>query len=181
MFLVSQVKLRAACLGVKIRAENGLDRTLDSLSLFLRSHRPPRPSPPPPPPPHCPAIHGVTVDASHDAKMPRWEGLSFGHGTRNGLAGEGEVSTTDLSGGNLRETREDGNDGGDVTLTKLKREEKLVLREMTNGVKVWSGASAEEETVFVYDEVFEERTYARMGIRVEDGDTVWDVGETGVR
>ncbi len=57
-------------------------------------------------------------------------------------------------------------------------EKKLVLREMPNGLKVWSAARAEEETFFIFGEVFEDRTYARMGIRVQDGDTVWDVGET---
>lgn len=50
--------------------------------------------------------------------------------------------------------------------------------EMPNGMKVWCGGSAEEETFFIYGEVFEDRTYARMDVRVQDGDTVWDVGET---
>ncbi|CAM9582598.1 unnamed protein product, partial [Ectocarpus fasciculatus] len=38
--LTPQMKLRAACLGVKIRAESGLEKALDSLSLFMRSRLP---------------------------------------------------------------------------------------------------------------------------------------------
>lgn len=56
-------------------------------------------------------------------------------------------------------------------------EESLVLHEMPNGVKMWCGSRGEEEAFFIYGEVFEDRTYARMGVRVRDGDTVWDVGE----
>ena len=53
-----------------------------------------------------------------------------------------------------------------------------MLREMPNGVSVWCGAQSLEETLFIYGEVFEDRTYARKGLRVQDGDTVWDIGET---
>lgn len=53
----------------------------------------------------------------------------------------------------------------------------LVLREMPNGLNVWCGKRAEEEIFFVYGEVFEDRTYVKTGLRVQDNDTVWDVGE----
>lgn len=68
-------------------------------------------------------------------------------------------------------------EGDGVRVGKDVGEEELVLREMPNGLQVWGGRGAEAETFFIYGEVFEDRTYARMGIRVQDGDTVWDVGE----
>lgn len=48
---------------------------------------------------------------------------------------------------------------------------------MPNGLRLWWSSRAEEEAYFIFGEVFDDRTYARMGIRVQDGDTVWDVGE----
>lgn len=52
-----------------------------------------------------------------------------------------------------------------------------MLREMPNGLNIWCAAAAEEETFFIFGEIFQDRTYTRMGVRVEDDDVVWDVGE----
>lgn len=69
-----------------------------------------------------------------------------------------------------------GGGGGGVGVGE-EDEERLLLREMPNGLRVWWSSRAEEEAMFVFGEVFEDRTYGRMGVRVQDGDTVWDVGE----
>lgn len=123
-----QTKLRAACLGVKIRAENGLENALDSLSLFARESE---------------LLPTVSTAAQVEAEPP--------HQPNSMVA--------------------------DTGTAQPRGEHQLVLRDMPNGLRVWWSSRAEEEAFFVFGEVFEDRTYARMGIRVQDGDTVWDVGE----
>lgn len=163
--VVWQAKLRAACLGVKIRAENGLEKALDSLSLFL-SERPSTAAMPPHQPNTTGSKTGSTLPCADNPMSAM------------------EHACADEAGGNLvlvdgipKQSSQGGGEGYGVRVGKDPGEEELVLREMPNGLKVWGGNDAEEETFFIYGEVFEDRTYARMGIRVQDGDTVWDVGE----
>lgn len=73
-----------------------------------------------------------------------------------------------------------GDRGDCPALSERDVEGKLMLREMPNGLSVWCARQAEEEAFFIYGEIFEDRTYARMGLRVRDGDTIWDVGESVV-
>lgn len=69
-------------------------------------------------------------------------------------------------------------EGEPLAQEKMHEEERfLEMQEMPNGMRLWRGASAEEETMFIYREVFEEGTYARRRIQVYEGDTLWDVGE----
>lgn len=163
--VVSQAKLRAACLGVKIRAENGLENALNSLSLFLSERTPTAAMPP-----HQPNTTGsrpFTTLPCTDTPMSALEHACAEE------AGGNEVLVDGVSNQSSRGCGE----GCGVRVGKDLGEEELVLREMPNGLKVWGGTNAEEETFYIYGEVFEDRTYARMGIRVQDGDTVWDVGE----
>eukprot|EP00752_Nemacystus_decipiens_P015141 g13488.t1 len=181
-----QTKLRAACLGVKIRAEKGLENALDSLSLFVfaenrkRKRLPPAPraaQPQAEPPPQSQSAVSDTVPAqsstasatsavvhpsTDSAEGFSESGLGATHGGGMGMSPRG-------GGGNGR----DGDDGG---VRVAQDEEQLVLREMPNGLAVWWSSHAEEEAFFVFGEVFEDRTYARMGLCVQDGDTLWDVG-----
>lgn len=74
-----------------------------------------------------------------------------------------------------------GGDGGGTGVVG-EDEEQLGLRlmEMPNGLRVWWSSHGEEEALFIFGEVFEDRTYGRMGVRVQDGDTIWDVGKIHV-
>lgn len=171
------MKLRAACLGVKIRAESGLEKALDSLSLFMRKWSPA------PAEEHGEAVnesastllHMATPSSTFDhvstgKGVPVPKHLGRGQGEIL-AAGESKLSVVDKVGKSLMSGGESAEIGKDAS------EEKMVLREMPNGLTVWWGSRAEEEAFFIYGEVFEDRTYARMGIRVQDGDTVWDVGK----
>lgn len=189
------MKLRAACLGVKIRAENGLGNALEALwNLVLYSCR--SPPPPPPPPLHVPtgttrisAVSGVTpkTKTQSDVSTEWREGqLSTSPRFHGGDLGEvegGGVSGSDLEGpdGGTIRCFSSNDELGCVAFRGYNVQEdnryKLVLREMPNGVSVWSGNRAEEETFFIYGEVFEDRTYAKRALRVREGDTVWDVGK----
>lgn len=60
-------------------------------------------------------------------------------------------------------------------------DEQLMLREMPNGMDVWFGRGGEEEIFFIYNEIYEEKTYGRMGLQVRDGDTVWDIGRSKIK
>ncbi|CAB1118483.1 unnamed protein product [Ectocarpus sp. CCAP 1310/34] len=167
--LTPQVKLRAACLGVKIRAESGLDKALDSLSLFMRKQSPT------PAAQHGEATIGSASTQLHMATpSPTLDHVSTGKGRaveENLGGGTGEIlAAVDKVGESLL------SGGGSAGIYKDASEENTVLREMPNGLAVWWGSRAEEEAFFIYGEVFEDRTYARMDVRVQDGDTVWDVG-----
>lgn len=117
-----QVRLRAACLGVKIRGEDGLGNTLDAIYHFQQLTRSER----------------------------------GGDGTRHEPDGfDSDVNDNDVC-------------------------TELVLREMPNGTPLWVGKGAEQEAFFIYNEIFEDKTYSGMGIHVHDGDTLWDVGESRV-
>lgn len=91
-------------------------------------------------------------------------------GSGEGFAEQGGATTAGLQSG--KQSMLDDRAGSEPN-----DRDGLVLREMPNGVNVWCGRRAEEETFFVYGEVFDDRTYAKTGVRVQDGDTVWDVGE----
>lgn len=119
----SQVRLRAACLGVKIRAEDGLGNTVKNIH-------------------HC--LKANTAKATADK-------------TNRAAASMGVI--VDRIG-------EAGTE--------------LVLREMSNGIPLWISSDGEQEAFFIYNEVFEDKTYSRMGIGVRDGDILWDVGESTV-
>ncbi|CBJ26263.1 amino acid adenylation domain protein [Ectocarpus siliculosus] len=167
--LTPQVKLRAACMGVKIRAESGLDKALDSLSLFMRKRSPT------PAAQHREATIESAITQLHMATpSPTLDHVSAGKGQaveENLGGGTGEIlAAVDRVGDSLL------SGGGSVGVDKDANEDNMVLREMPNGLAVWWGSRAEEEAFFIYGEVFEDRTYARMDVRVQDGDTVWDVG-----
>lgn len=119
MFHPGQVRLRAACLGVKIRAEDGLGNTLEAIHHFRQVRR----------------LEKGANAARH--KLDKYDD------DINGIDGCTE----------------------------------LMLREMPNGIPLWVGRWGEQEAFFIYNEIFEDKTYSRMGIHVHDGDTLWDVGE----
>lgn len=171
-----QTKLRAACLGVKIRAENGLENALESLSLFARRREwcstapiaaEPQAEPQAEPPPQPDSMVTETVaDQRGTAAATSAVGFVSTECTGGGVASAGGVSHGGMS-------PRGGGGGGGVR----GGEGEFVLREMPNGLRVWWSSRAEEEAFFIFGEVFEDRTYARMGVRVQDGDTVWDIGE----
>ncbi|CAM9831399.1 unnamed protein product, partial [Ectocarpus fasciculatus] len=171
-----QVKLRAACLGVKVRAESGLEKALDSLSLFMRNRLPrsavlPRE-----------AINATASTQLHMATLPPTldhDSAGKGRAVEEDLEGaQGEILAAGESGLSVVDKVDESllSGGGRVGIDKDAGEVKLVLREMPNGLTVWWGSRAEEEAFFIDGKVFEDGTYARMDIRVQDGDTVWDVG-----
>lgn len=165
-----QTKLRAACLGIKIRAENGLDNAIDALSLFATRRKRL--------PPDLPAAFEAETETVSAQHKPRTAPAASDVGrARAGSAGGGTPSAGGGSrGGDMSPRDGDGGEGtSGVRVGEI--EEQLVLREMPNGLRVWWSSRAEEETFFIFGEVFEERTYARMGVRVQDGDTVWDIGK----
>lgn len=153
-----KVRLRAACLGVKIRAEDGLQTTLDALSLYSHSRH---------------SLLGGTTSANTASSPLR--NLSSMRGARGG------EPCIQPSQSENRQTKGRVSVDGTLSAALSKEddvgEKDLVMREMPNGVSIWCGGRAEEEVNFIYGEVFEDRVYARMGVRVQDGDTVWDVGE----
>lgn len=179
------MKLRADCFGVKVRAEKGLENALDALTTFVRDSQREHPAAPSPEPPVQPPISVDTTTVSPDTvKGPRSERIptagegNFAQSPRvHGRVDRGEGRP---SAGNIFDEAPGGfgGDSGGVAISVCDVEDKLVLREMPNGLRVWCGSRAEEEAFFIYGEIFEDRTYARRGIRVEDGDTMWDVGET---
>lgn len=159
VFRPRQVRLRAACLGVKIRAENGLANVVGCLSDFVRMHQASQLTASHAAPQRSPVIGPLSrVESTEESEKVDTEGRSH-----KGCPVDNEAG---ISGG-----------GGMGTETVKETEESLMLHEMPNGVKVWCGSRGKEEAFFIYGEVFEDRTYARMGVRVQDGDTVWDVGE----
>ena len=102
------------------------------------------------------------------------------------LVREDQASDHATSGDCRRVRASSGKGGSDdrgdcPTLSERDVEGKLMLREMPNGMRVWCARQAEEETFFIYGEIFEDRTYVRMGLRVRDGDTIWDVGEAVIK
>ncbi|CAN0313578.1 unnamed protein product, partial [Ectocarpus fasciculatus] len=170
-----QVKLRAACLGVKVRAESGLEKALDSLSLFMRNRLP-----------RSAVLPRETINATastqlHMATLPPTldhDSAGKGRAVEKDLRGaQGEILAAGESGLSVVDKVDESllSGGGRVGIDKDAGEVKLVLREMPNGLTVWWGSRAEEEAFFIDGKVFEDGTYARMDIRVQDGDTVWDV------
>lgn len=148
------MKLRAACLGVKIRAEDGLATAIDAISQAF---------------PALQELRGRVEDARDPGPLDAEH-----QNPALGAMGASAAPVERGEGAGVSTPSEHGQHGcfaGDVV-----GEESPVLREMPNGLRLWSGRSAEEEAFFIYREVFEERTYARMGVGVRDDDIVWDVG-----
>ncbi|CAM9552545.1 unnamed protein product [Scytosiphon promiscuus] len=181
--LTPQVKLRAACLGVKVRTENGLAHALDSLNLFVRRqqldvfqatspHEGSRAT-------GC--VIGATSSSVAHSIASLKEACAEKHET---IAANIRHHTDDLTSGGskasaagvLKQSRREDYDDGAPRFGLGTSKADLVLREMPNGLRIWWANRAEEEARFIYGEVFDDRTYARMGILVQDGDTVWDVG-----
>lgn len=190
MFYQLQTKLRAACLGVKIRAEKGLDNVLDSLSLFFARNRKRLQTVQTAPQvgaEFLPQPNSVTLAVVAETVAPQVSNApakrAVGH-VGTGSMGGGTAPGARVSYGDGMSPRGGGKvvgggGGGGVRVSEGEEggEERLVLREMPNGLRVWRSSRAEEEAMFIFGEVFEDRTYARMGVRVQDGDTVWDVGK----
>ncbi|CAM9436501.1 unnamed protein product, partial [Hapterophycus canaliculatus] len=181
--LSPQVKLRAACLGVKIRGENGLDIALDYLSLFMRSQQPDSPKADQPherstgtacdtnPAFPCTA-HSIPMRKRVRAEKEQTVAANVRNQGERFTAGESKAWT----GGTSEQVSMESVDDNVPRSEKDDTEADLVLREMPNGLRLWWASRAEEEAFFIYGEIFDDKTYVRMGIRVQDGDTVWDVG-----
>lgn len=172
-----------------MRAENGLDNALDSLSVFLRRHQgPSRPTPP------YLSTDTTTASVPLDTAARRQTDTVAANGTREVGESAQDSGGVDLvredrasdraTSDNPRCGRASGGEGGSgdhddcPTSSEHNVKGKLMLREMPNGLRVWCARQAEEESFFIYGEIFEDRTYGRMGLRVRDGDTIWDVGES---
>eukprot|EP00903_Cladosiphon_okamuranus_P017745 g16335.t1 len=193
--LTPQTKLRAACLGVKIRAEKGLENAVASLSLLATKRK--RFPTVPTAPEAEPTVESLSQPQPQP--QPRPDSVSAGKfavqtSTARATSAVGHVATGSVEGGTASDSASGGRvSGGDgvgisppggggggrgVRLDEREKgeEQGLVLREMPNGLRVWWSSRGEEEAMFIFGEVFEDRTYARMGLRVQSGDTVWDVG-----
>ena len=185
----TKVRLRAACFGVKVRAENGLDNALESLSDFLRRRQGlSRPAPPYLPTDTATASVPLDTAARRQTYTLAANGVTENAQDCRGVDLVREDRASDrATPDDPRRGRGSGGEGVSgghddcPTLSERDAEGKLMLREMPNGLRVWCARQAEEEAIFIYGEIFEDRTYGRMGLRVRDGDTIWDVGESVIR
>lgn len=144
------MKLRAACLGVKVRAEDGAVNAVKAITRVIHAH-------------HMPASSSASSEQI-------W---ALPQAMKQSPEPQAPVTVERPSKVDSARHEVGLSCYNDAPIP----EGYLTLREMPNGVRVWCGTDAEEEAFFIYAEIFENKTYSRMGLHVRDGETLWDVGK----
>ncbi|CAM9228623.1 unnamed protein product [Discosporangium mesarthrocarpum] len=148
--ITPQMRLRCACLGVKIRSEDSTTNVLRALEEVMSE----------PEVSFKEATHTASATLCSKSKTPDSE-----HKKPEAVVYvEESVLSPTAEGSNKQK--------GASQLG----EELLGVMVMPNDISLWYIRGAVEETLFVYKEIFEANTYLRHGISLGEGDTLWDVG-----